>query len=169
MLERVVQALKTRLFRAKYPKLASPLRNYSQFLYFFPSTSNFSSSCSAYRAICPNFVTARSQLTEQMNRNAAKGSELIREFDKTRSLSRQFHGWKSWGGGRFREEERRERKRERKKIRRGGRNSIEKFSLVLPGGHRRQRREIVFRMRWLQLGATSNVGRQHSPGSEDSR
>lgn len=61
-------------------------------------------------------------------------------------------------------------KREReKKIRRGGRNSIEKFSLVLPGGHRRQRREIVFRMRWLQLGATSNVGRQHSPGSEDSR
>lgn len=92
MLERVVQALKTRLFRAKYPKLASPLRNYSQFLYFFPSTSNFSSSFSAYRAICPNFVTARSQLTEQMNRNAAKGSELIREFDKTRSLSRQFHG-----------------------------------------------------------------------------
>lgn len=120
MLERVVQALKTRLFRAKYPKLASPLRNYSQFLYFFPSTSNFSSSSSAYRAICPNFVTARSQLTEQMNRNAAKGSELIREFDKTRSLSRQFHSWKSWGGGRFREEERRERekknKEERKKL-----------------------------------------------------
>lgn len=153
MLERVVQALKTRLFRAKYPKLASPLRNYSQFLYFFPSTSNFSSSSLAYRAICPNFVTARSQLTEQMNRNAAKGSELIREFDKTRSLSRQFHGWKSWGGGRFREEEMEKRERE-KKIRRGGRNSIEKFSLVLPGGHRRQRREIVFRMRWLQLVAT---------------
>lgn len=106
-----------------------------------------------------------------MNRNAAKGSELIREFDKTRSLAtisrlKVVRGW--FQGGREREEKEKIRRRNERGRRR---NSIEKFSLVLPGGHRKQRREIVFRMRWLQPVATlcSNVGREHSRGNEDSR
>lgn len=56
-------------------------------------------------------------------------------------------------------------------MRGGGEETRLKSFRSLPGGHRKQRREIVFRMRWLQPVATlcSNVGREHSRGNEDSR
>lgn len=47
-------------------------------------------------------------------------------------------------GRRERERERDKRRKTRKERRGWRRNSIEKFSLVLPGGHRKQRRESSF-------------------------
>lgn len=126
--------------------------------------------------------SSKPQLTEQMNRNAAKGSELIREFDKTRSLAtisrlKVVRGWlvsrgraSRWGEGRERERE----TKEEKQGRRGGggeETRLKSFRSCCLGVIGSRGVRVVFRMRWLQLVATlySNVGRQHSRGNQDSR